>query len=88
MQPHDARIHPCTHAILVHACMQADIVAKLAGMTDAKARCMEGVVDVRDESDRTAGVRVVIEVRGKACCVLFLLCGTARACEGLCLRSG
>lgn len=43
---------------------QADLVAKLASMAEAKSGAMEGVADVRDESDRTDGVRVVIEVCG------------------------
>lgn len=40
---------------------QSDFVSKVAGLVDGKL--LEGVADVRDESDREAGLRVVVEVK-------------------------
>ena len=41
---------------------QSEIVERIAALVESKA--IEGVADVRDESDRE-GLRVVVEVRGE-----------------------
>jgi DNA gyrase subunit A len=48
-------------------CEQADVVESIAALVESKS--LEGVADVRDESDRT-GTRVVVEVR---CAIIGLL---------------
>lgn len=64
---------------LLPSCPQAELVEKIAELVEGKE--VEGVADVRDESDRN-GVRVVVEVRTDllhcflvaALVPLFLLC--------------
>ena len=56
------------HRILVHEIPyqvnKADLISKIADLV--KTKRIEGITDLRDESDRMSGVRIVIELKGSA----------------------